>query len=61
MKLKEKDWMLIIETNAFQWKNWWIYLNWGWSSMLLWKPQADTICFECPDFDPDEYIKFYNL
>lgn len=61
MKLKEKKWMLIIETNVFQWKSGWIYLNWYWDSMLLGKPQADLICFDCIDFDVDEYTKFYSL
>lgn len=61
MKKKEKNGQLIVETNAYQAKNGGIFLDWGNTVIKLEKDYAENICYDIPDFNVDDYRKFYKL
>ena len=60
MKIKEKNGQLEITTSIYQGRNGAIYLNWGNKTIKLEKDYADTIARDIPDFDNEQYNKFYN-
>lgn len=61
MKKKLKNGLLVIETNAFQAKNGCIFLNWGNTVIKLSKDDAENIAYDIPDFDIDDFKKYYQL
>jgi hypothetical protein len=51
---------LEISTIAYQAKNGGIFLDWGNTVIKLEKDYADNIAYDIPDFDHDQYNKFYS-
>jgi hypothetical protein len=60
MKTEIKDNQLFVETNIYQSNNGAIWLNWGNTVIKLEKDYADGIAKDIPDFDQDNYIKYYS-
>ena len=60
MRIKAKGGILEITTEAYQAKNGGIFLNWGNSVIKIEKDFADTIARDIPDFDNEQYNKYYK-
>jgi hypothetical protein len=60
MKIKVKDNQLLVETNIYQAKNGAIYLDWGNTVIKLEKDYADNVARDIPDFNQEDYIKYYK-
>ena len=59
MQLKEKDNLLLVETNVYQGRNGAVYLNWGDTVIELSKDAADNIARDIPDFEQESYNNHY--
>jgi hypothetical protein len=60
MNIKEKNNQLIVETVIYQAKNGSVYLDWGNTVIKLSKDDAESICFDIPDFDVDDFNRYYS-
>ena len=60
MKIKEYNGVLKIDTTVHQAKNGGIFMDWGNTVIKLEKFYADNIARDIPDFDQEQYIKFYE-
>lgn len=60
MKLKVKNGQLVIETIAYQAKNGAVFLDFGNTVIKLEKDYARIIAYEIPNFNKEDYIKYYG-
>lgn len=60
MKLKIKDNQLFVETNIYQASNGAVWLNWSNTVIKLEKDYADSVAWDIPDFNQDDYNKYYS-
>lgn len=60
MKIKEKNGMLEITTDIFQAKNGGVFMNFGNGVIKIDKFYADIIARDIPEFDEEQYHKFYK-
>ena len=59
MRIQLNNGVLRIDTFVFQGKNGAIYLDWGHKRILLEKEYAESIAYDIPDFNIDDYNRFY--
>ena len=61
MKIKAKDGILEVTTNVYQAKNGAIFINWANTVIKLTKDEAEGIARDIPDFNQDDFIRYYNF
>lgn len=62
MRIQEKgEGIIEITTEVYQARNGGIFMNWGNTIIKLGKDDADIIARDIPNFDNEQYNKFYKI
>jgi len=60
MKIKVKDNKLVLETIIYQAKNGAVFIDWGNTVIKLSKDDASKIVYDIPDFNVEDFNKYYQ-
>jgi hypothetical protein len=61
MRIKQIGDLIEITTEIYQAKNGGIFMNFGNTVIKLSKDDAEIVAYDIPNFDLEQYKKFYNL